>query len=46
MMNPLKLMELRRMKNTIGKNHPKLFPFLLGQCYFIPDKLRFSYLLP
>ena len=28
MMNPLELMVLRRMKNTIEKNHPKLFPFL------------------
>lgn len=27
-MNPLKLMELRRFKQTFEKNHPRFFPFL------------------
>lgn len=27
-MNPLKLMELRRIRDTFEKNHPRFFPFL------------------
>lgn len=27
-MNPLKLMELRRLKQLFEKNHPRFFPFL------------------
>lgn len=28
MINPLRLMELKRIKNTVETNHPRLFPFL------------------
>lgn len=28
MVNPVKMMELQRMKKTFEKNHPRFFPFL------------------
>lgn len=28
MFNPIKLMELKRIRDTFAKNHPRFFPFL------------------